>query len=339
MATNVEPVRHVPAYLASLDGRGVEAAARLALAGGYPSEVWDGDATTFKHGMLRWAVAADPAAGLQWRTICRNSRDPRLRERDRYVEAFWRSIWSDPKQDDLRRFIAERWAAREDYERALFRWFLARFNVAAALRIAGARRSAAVVSLSLPAAAIAVVAAVFGGAGVSLGPGLFAFAGLFALIGLGWPLVGVRLEPYLQALVPRLAAAVGIGYLFLAAAPELVAFVFGWRRPEPLQWTAAGCLLLAIWTYLVLHIARRVEPPPRPAALAGRALRLILVGAMHAAAGLALSAPLLTSPRFLGGSAAAPTRPVSLVLLAVVALGLGVVLQLAWEENPLTDPL
>ncbi len=320
----------------------VEQAASLFLEGEVPGAVPRAEATAFHHEVLRWAVRRDPIATLQWHAIRRQTRKPILRDRDGYVEAAWAAVRTHPAHRELRAFIDDRWGAREVYEDALAGWALGRFDVGGAVRIAAPGRRARVVVYAVQAVAVALVVSTLAWRGIDLAAGLVAVLATAVVLLAGGALSGLRFQTYLQALVPRLGAGVAIGYLFLGAAPELVAFTLTWGRPAWMQWTAAGAAVLAVWGYLILHIAQRVEPTPGAWTLARRAGDLVALGVLYTAAGLALAAPLLTSPRFLffaGLTQPVVPRPASLALLAAVALALGVALQLAWEEKPLTDPL
>jgi len=146
---------------------------------------------------------------------------------------------------------------------------------------------------------------------------------------------------YVQSLVPRLGAAVGIGYLFLLASPELMAALHGWSQP-PARQLAAGVLVVAVvWTYGVLEVSRRVDPPPPWRRAYLRTLPVMAMGLAHTLAGMGLLVPLLEALRreAAGAAVAAPLASHDLVLFAVVALALGVVLELAWGERPITEPL
>jgi hypothetical protein len=173
-----------------------------------------------------------------------------------------------------------------------------------------------------------------------LGPGsiVVGFAGIVGLpllvrglTRLGWPQT-------VQLLFPRLAAGVAIGYLFLVSAPHLVQVAAG--ETASAAAAAAGLLVAATFGYTVFHVSRRVHPGLRPWPLARRSTPLVALGGAYALLGLALFSPLFGLEEFHGAAASVPDLDLlQRLLLAAVALGLGMVLELAWEEKPLTEPL
>jgi hypothetical protein len=99
--------------------------------------------------------------------------------------------------------------------------------------------------------------------------------------------------------------------------------------------------IVAAHLYVMHHIARRVKPPLPFLARARRSSHVVALGLGYAAAGLLLVAPLFFSPRFLAApaTAAGSPKPPQLALVLSIALVLGLILQLAWDEKPLTEPL
>jgi hypothetical protein len=289
-----------------------------------------------KTGLLRWALSDAPAARSQWEALSRNSQDARLRDRDRYVEALWRTVELGPN-DDLRRRL-ENAGLIAAYRDALFTWFLRRFDLGAALRLFTDPRRARLLRWGVPPVLAALAGASLALLGLEPGAAPLALF-LVALALAGFALTARELPPRagLQALVPRLGAGVALGYLFLAAAPDLVRLLAGWGRPALVQWLVAASIVAATWLYSCLHVLQRVQPVPPRQVLVLRAWSLVWTGLGYTAVGLTFAAPVLFADRFLG-TATAPHLH-TLVLIASIALALGVVLELAWEEKPLTEPL
>ncbi|MCB1035925.1 MAG: hypothetical protein KDD47_19040, partial [Acidobacteria bacterium] len=88
------------------------------------------------------------------------------------------------------------------------------------------------------------------------------------------------------------------------------------------------------------HCNQRIRPAPAPGRLLARAGTVLLAAAAYALAELVLFRPLLFSCSLLKAAAvtAAPQAHQT-ALIYGVALALGVVLELAWEDRPLTQPL
>jgi hypothetical protein len=231
------------------------------------------------------------------------------------------------------------------YQRHFFGWFLARFNLRAALaifpqaRLAGSLHWLALVGVT----ALAILWLVFLEPTLLVGMLGFGIATLVLAL-LLWQLSKLPLSVFASSLIPRLGVTVGIGYLFLAAAPQLIKAVFETQQGPWRLWLAVAALILGVFAYVMLHISRRVFPALPRNELMRRALDVMALGTAYSVAGLVLARPVLFRPSFFCGADASclgmgSPLPEHLVLYAAVALAIGVVLQLAWEEKPLTEPL
>jgi len=327
--------------------------------GTIPKDFPQGEKWTFefKLGLLRLAVSPTSGAEIQWEALegkkvsekqrdrCGLPDEARLPSREAYVEDFWRSTEDGGANTDLREWLVDRWGAFQAYERHLFGWFVRRFNLPAALRLGAMKRAWAsyVVPWIFPVVAILMSWAI-----LSLPPAptfmglLWAAVGMVLLNVLLWVFLDLRLAQILELFIPRLGGTVAIGYLFLAAAPQLVGLLFRWGERWRLQLLLAGGLLLVLFLYVMQHIARRVVPQPRTRSLVLRAATVTAIGVGHAAVGLVMFAPLLFSKEFLdlvSEGLYAPPRAHQLILCGAIALAIGVILELAWEDKPLTEPL
>lgn len=342
MSGDATPAGSFQSYLDAHDLDWLASAAAGLLDGEVPDDLGDARPIAFKRGMLRWALSDDGSAAIQWQALQIEAGAPaELRDRDRYVTALWRSLTTHPAHRDFRRWLAG-WRAEDAYRRALFGWLVARFDLRAALRLVAQRpRLATPVLAALTALALPATVAVAFAGGVGVAAGVTAALVALALWLAAWAVAGLPAWSLPVAPVPRLAAGVGVGYLFLAAAPDLVRLLAGWGRPLSQQLAAGVAVLAALLLFAAAHCQRRVRPAPPWPTVVGRAALLLAFGAGHAAAGAALAAPVLFSPRLLAPPGGALLRPSleDVFLCAVVALALGIVLQLAWEEKPLTDPL
>lgn len=299
--------------------------------------------------VFQWAVGDSAEARMQWEVLSRHGRGT-VADRDAYVAALWVGILDEKREafQDFRQLIDETLEVREYYQRHLFRWFLSRFDLVRARRVFPHAQLTGGLHGLLLGLSLAAVWGCFQLQGVSSEAAVWVAACALALAAGGWVLARLPLSAYLHSLVPRLGATVAIGFLFLAAAPELLRVIYeqglptSTGTPRLSQWTLAVLLALATWAYTALHVHRRVQPALRAGTLLRRAGDLVAVALGYAVLGVGVAAPLLFHPSLLyhgqerpGG----PPGPHQLALCAAIALSLGVVLQLAWEEKPLTEPL
>jgi hypothetical protein len=289
---------------------------------------------------LRWAQSDEPKARLQWAYL--NSKG---KNRDDYVLALWSSISRKGAANrSLRDYIETEHAPWTYYERHFFGWFLSRFNLGAARQVCCEARLAAFLHYAVAGMAV-LLTVLFLNLPLRLSTSLRFFLpfslALVALCFLSPKLLKMPYYAYAHSLIPRLAATMAIGYLFLASAPQLVKLIYQSQR-EPWQfWTASALFTVAALIYIVLHIARRIHPVPRLPKLFRRGSDLLVLAVAYAAIELWPAAPILFSNSLLFEKEGGPlaVQPSKLVFCAVVALNLGVLLQLAWDEKPLTEPL
>jgi hypothetical protein len=290
---------------------------------------------------LRWAQSDGAKARMRWQYLA----SQQFQDRDGYVLDLWRSIVDvDGKNHDLLRLLEERLGSWDYYGRHFFGWFLSRFDLGAACRVFPVARLARALPWCLAGLALVAEASCFHFYGFNYTASLCAVLLLLATLPLlGW-VSGLPSHAFVQSLIPRLAATVGFGYVFFVSTPQSV---WALRHSSWVEahWPWALLLLLGgAQLFIVLHIYRRVYPAPRLPVLFGRALNLLVLAIGYSSAGLLLAAPVLFSPSFLysSGTGEFPHPGAAfhhLALLAAIALNLGVILQLAWDEKPLTEPL
>jgi hypothetical protein len=290
---------------------------------------------------LRWSL--DEEADRRWQYLAKLPPDKRI-ARDGYVEELLDSLTEGGANHALAREIEKLMEPWDSYRKHFFAWFLQRFDFRAASRIYSPRRPLSPWTGWLLAALAALAEALcVRRFGLAPTPAVAVFSAVAAILVLVRPLSGLPPEAYVRWLTPRLAAAVGFGYLFLTSASSAVHAMFLSHWLARNAGTALVLLLGAAWLYVIMHIDRRVRPGLDLPALLLRSADVLALAACYAAAGLLLAAPLLFSPVFLGCTPeelrAHPVLPHHLALCAAIALNLGVVLQLAWDEKPLTEPL
>lgn len=296
---------------------------------------------------LRWAQSDEKKVRRSWFYLTQE----RDKDRDAYVLSLWRSIADQHEPNrGVRDWLQDKGLPWGYYQRHFFGWFLSRFNLSAARSVYS--RNFLWTWLHLIWAVLALLVAFF-----TLKSGIPRYGALgkwFLLFVAGSMAVGLvihvaskaklPLSAFFHSLTPRLGAGIGIGYLFLFSAPHLVQMLDASARDERYFWIACGALVASAFLYIYLHVSRRVYPPLRASRLASRSLSILLLAMGYSAIELLLAAPLLFSPDFICG--VRPTTdctpqpdPYRLALCAAIALNLGVILQLAWDEKPLTEPL
>lgn len=289
---------------------------------------------------LVWSQGDAPATRRHWLSLKASRAIP---DRDRYVLALWKSIdRKNGANHAAKKTIEAKSAPWEYYQRHFFGWFLSRFNLPAARKVFADGPLIAGLHYLFFAVSLAAAGISFWWSPVpDLKISLQSLGGVAFLLILGGVFSGIPKYAYIHSLIPRLGAAVGIGYLFLASAPHLVGLIdrSSWT-PAELLLTAAA-LLAATLLYVPVHISRRVYPPPRWPKLFRLGFDVVALGVGYAALELLLFAPLLFSRSFLceDPECTVSASPARQVLCAAIALILGIVLQLAWDEKPLTEPL
>jgi hypothetical protein len=287
---------------------------------------------------LRWSQSDAKDSRMRWSFLAESGA---IQDRDGYVLELWRSI---ANREFLMQHVKQELGSWDHYERHFFGWFLSRFDLRSARGMFSTSRFVAWFNPLL-----AVVSLLLAGVALYPTPALntsFVYLIVIALVFLAGLAMRLPLYVYAHSLSPRLAATVGIGYLFLANAPQVVRIVYESGRNSRQLWAATLLLLACALFYIMLHIWRRVHPPLRSGALLLRGLDLWALALSYAAIGAMLAGPILFSPSMLYGPTDGihPPRLVAphlhhLALVAAIALNLGVILQLAWDEKPLTEPL
>jgi hypothetical protein len=297
---------------------------------------------------LRWAQGGDHRALMRWSHLTLNEKI----DRDQYVLDLWRSI-ADPKGPNhgLSAWIEKDHAPWEYYRRHFFGWFLGRFDLGAARAVYSDNfftRWFHPLWAGL-AIALSILAVAQGWHFATSMLALLGFAGFTLAAGLGflYHRPSLPLHAYFQALIPRLGAAVSVGYLFLISTSELVQILDTLDKPPAFFLASAVGLILVSLLYIAFHISRRVHPQPGFGRLLKSSVSVLFLALGYSAVELLAVSPLLFSPLFLCGAHPDPKgpacfvhgQPYRLALCAAIALNLGVILQLAWDEKPLTEPL
>lgn len=285
-----------------------------------------GEAARLLHRWLVWSQSAEPEAAMRWTWLVRKDG----LDRDHEVLALWKAAEANRA---LRQEVETK-TLWEHYQAHFFGWFLGRFDLSRA-RAVYTDHWAAKVLHGVWAVLAIVTAALVLGKPRDFEALLGVFAAFLAVVTVSG-LVGEKLpaHAYFHSLVPRLGLAIGIGYLLLLGAPHLVQLVESSPRPESHVWAAVVALLAAAFLFIAVHLSRRVHPRLRWPALVRRSGSLLLLGLGYGALELLVLAPVLFAPELVCG---APDCFVHLTrgrlaLCAAIALNLGVLLFLAWEQ-------
>lgn len=264
-------------------------------------------------------------------------------ERNSYILNLWNRIdqqttWSKMIQCH----IADRGSVTF-YRRHFFEWFLRRYNIPYAMRVYCNDIAFSLLSVPLCLLSVALVIIYF-----AFLPGkvpLFNWLWWSILAGLTlnyymWYVIAKDCcdrIPFFQTLTPRLAVTTAAGYLFLFSAGGLVETIYTRADPWYIALPVTTAVLSCILFYIGITIRRRVWPPPYGEKLAGKCLHLLLYGITYSLLELFMIAPLLFQPPFLNSGD--PQSKAYLLVTATLALAIGMVLQLVWEEKPVTELL
>ncbi len=133
-----------------------------------------------------------------------------------------------------------------------------------------------------------------------------------------------------HSLIPRLAGAGAVGLVILASSQDLLNVVV---TTQP--WWLIG-LLLTGYSYLLLEMARRVHPLPLLRRLALHALDIAATALSHSMALALLAEGALR--RVLDGTGGSYGWSAA-ASVVVFVFSIGLVVNLIWAEQPVTEPL
>ena len=137
-----------------------------------------------------------------------------------------------------------------------------------------------------------------------------------------------------MALVPRLAASVAIGALFLVTEVHVTQTLIAANATAPLLFALA-----AVIGYLWLELAERIRPRGLRADVAGRVLVLVATGIAHSVSAVLVLAPYLQNLPVDEGTVTGTLGASDIFTLAGVLLSVGVLINVIWADEPVTAPL
>ena len=290
------------------------------------------------NGWLRWIQSDTPLARMRWsHFIC--SGNDLLKDRDGYVFEYFRKV---SEKSFFLKHVKEHWCPWEYYQNHFFYWFLNRYQIPLALKVFTHNKwiSCYHVWGSLILMILVLVYFLF----YNTIPYAFTFftISIAGVIGAGIVMAKIKHLPVrylIHALVPRLAGTTAIGYLFLLSIPQFILDLYFNRFGSAIQVIVAVLLLILIVAFILLHIHKRVRPELSFPELFQRGVQLLIIASAYSSLGLFFLHNIIfiniinhiLYPLPVGGS--------QLFLLAAISLAIGVLLQLIWEEKPVTEPL
>ncbi len=271
---------------------------------------------------IKWVMSNEPSrmcgsSKAFWEKYSNISRDEHLLNITNSINN-GKLIFVKDELNDKQSIIT--WAYYQDH---FFYWFLRRYRLDYARQVYGFCSDGAwlvpMIMLLFPLLGLWMFSS-----GVAW---LLPVAGYFMIL-LMMHCCGVPWLNAIQSLIPRLAATALVGFLFLLTADSVVEQVL---KPPPCLLLFYSAVVVLISTgYLMLEIAHRLEHGVPQTSLMKRAGMVVVTGFSHSTLIVLLGYPLLTAiePDFS-----------TLLLLVSINMGIGIILNNVWEENPVTEPL
>ena len=272
----------------------------------------------------------DDSMSPKWQAL----REDKKLDRDDLVVRVWRELETTHQTE-----VKNQYHSLEYHRLWLFDWLLRRYDIRRAREVVGGGKwwvqNAHLFLLGGVVAVLALRQLEWLGADKTWGALLFcgfAYAAVLVVLAIAFSPDGF--EAFAMAthsLIPRLAGAGAVGLVILASSGELLTAVLDTK-----PWWLLG-LLIAGYGYLLLEMARRIHPLPR-------ARRLILHGFDVATTAFAHSMTLALLAegglrRVLADPAGKPFSLWQSLSVVVFVFSIGLVVNLIWAEQPVTEPL
>jgi hypothetical protein len=273
----------------------------------------------------------------QGRNMWQALRSEKELDRDKLVVFVWEEVEKRPE-------IEEKYHSFEYHRLWLFEWFLRRYDIRRAREVVGggaswAQRAHFVLLLAVLATFVLRLS-VWRTSHQTHWALLFCgFAYSMVLIALARSFrdkLPDKLEAFAVAthsLIPRLAGAGAVGLVILAASQELLKVVIN------TNWWWLVALLLAGYGYLLLEMARRIHPMPRWARLRPHGFDVACTALAHSTTLALLAEGALRKVLSNDGRSHPPLEWSQLLSIAVFVFTIGLVVNLIWAEQPVTEPL
>lgn len=294
------------------------------------------------HEWLRWVLSDEPSTNAWWHWIA-EKKDDDIRDRDRYIIELWHSMGNGVNQF-VKLQITANLTSWSYYQNFFFNWFLNRFNIVNARAVFNNNLFSRFFHIPLVIWILVCVAWFFQFSDQTRLDWLLSITGVLMGFTVSNALAWIKPVYFLQSLIPRLAVTTGIGYLFLLSVPDLLKTIYRSSQLVSIEWEIgifAGFILI-VFFYMSQVLQRRIRPRLSLWRTYARAGHLLIVGIAYSAIGLLLTVPVIFNtpfldPQFLKDNS--PNNPMYLLITAAIALVLGTILQLVWDDKPVTEPL
>ena len=289
-----------------------------------------------RNAWLRWIQAEAPSSAMTWAYLVKR-KNGITDDRDFYVSDFFHQCETN---EDFKNHVEEFWCPWQYYKDHFFYWFLNRYQLQYAIRVFSPRGSLQWFPVWGNAILILLI-----WSNLLLFPALPMIVSLlFFIVAIACGLVFAKTQDLpplklVHAMAPRLAGTTAIGYLFLLSLPQFISFLCRGASDTVVLAAAGTVLLLFMLILTVLQIQKRVKPSLPVSALCGRALQLMTIAMAYSSLGLFLTKDIVFVEMNNGVFRSLYPGWPQLFLVAVISLTIGVLLQLAWEEKPVTEPL
>ncbi|MBN1271072.1 MAG: hypothetical protein JXB26_02275 [Candidatus Aminicenantes bacterium] len=275
-----------------------------------------------------------------------------LKHRDKYILSYFSNLSEieiNP-QITFEQYVDLNWGPWSYYLNHFFRWFLGRYHIRYARKIL--TTNFFVVQLHYLLLFFSII--FFFSVNFRLAPILYKAAGfLIMIIGVltGASAVILKKQKHnlsfkrifgmmVDSLSPRWAATIAIGYFFLLSVPNFLCDICENRISNSIQILGSIFFLVVTFIFIMLNINKRVEPALVFKELFCRFLDMIVIAVSYALIGLVVFRKIfiLAVQRANSGYQSQPCL-IQLFFMASIALTIGIIFQLIWEDKPFTEPL
>ena len=296
------------------------------------------------HKFLTWIKSDSPYANAFWHWVHKNKMQfPR---RDDYIFKLWATINDEKNSNiEIKKTVENQLTHWSYYQNHFFHWFLNRYHIPYARAVFSDSWLVKYIHLLILLLGVGLfILSFFNSRTLSVYP-CFSLSALLIVpfIGLIVSLVSNLKFPYfIHSMVPRLAVTIAIGYLFLISVPDFVAKIYrqyGMFSNGFLN-AASITMLLFMGFLIALNIHKRVKPPLNFCEIISRTGHILAISLNYSFLGLLIFEPILFySVRERLQAIHYQPGFSQLFFFTIISLTIGVVLQLIWEEKPVTEPL